>query len=215
MDDMFERSKPAGATLPIQTGSPGTSEVLPPARPSKPSEERSEGLQAIRSVSASVSGPNLQDLTTAPASRPMEGSKQQSGRQPTNQSLTPIGQTSGNRQTPEQPAAAITTAAPGQSIMSGIAVHPDMPTADVQELARRLGRPKANAAAEALIKQWFRVIDDFVETGTKFDTIFDVMMHGPDHKAFKEEFTKDADGKTKVDIRKFRRLVGDRRKLQQ
>ena len=83
---------------------------------------------------------------------------------------------------------------------SDIVIRPDMTMAEIKLVAQGVGRPKVNAAAEALIMKWFRVIDGLISERISLPQILDLLMSkGPDTVAFKKEFNNDP--------KKFGRLI--------
>ena len=85
-----------------------------------------------------------------------------------------------------------TTAKTNPKSWSDIVIHPDMPMDEIDEVARGIGRPKANGAAEELIKKWLRVIDRLVSGPPSLSEILKILSTTPDGAAFLNEFGDDA-----------------------
>ena len=74
-----------------------------------------------------------------------------------------------------------------------------MPLEQIDEVARGIGRPKVNGAAEELIEKWLRVIDRLASGPPSLSEILKLLSKTSDGAAFKKEFGDD--------VKKFGRFI--------
>lgn len=183
MDDIFNQSPPIDGAARSQPH-PGTPPDQVPAR------------TVPTPIPAAIPAPP--GYPPVPAARPVQPP---TGLAPQTQRATP----------PAEAATLIGQVASAQPAkrytLHGIEIRPDLPPADLDRLGARLGRPKANAAAEELVERWADFIRHLRSIRVPFDKVLEVMFAGPDQDAFRKEFSN-AGEVTEKDLRRFRTLVG-------
>ena len=168
MDDMFNQSEPGDGPerLRSHNGSPLPSQATPTPIPVSTLPTGLAPLEPDRAPLAPTA-PTLPRSDVTLASHPQDEASRSAADMVNGPGA------------PTQPTARFT--------LFGIEIRPDAPPADIDRLVSRLGRPKANAAAEDLIRKWSD-LTAVRDRRLTFDKVLEVMFVGPDQDVLPSSF---------------------------